>query len=79
MRFCSGHGNSAVLRELSLYPQSLLAKLTVDKLLKSLLQIVFNTSKRAGRTTQGTTTETKSLSPYSDLSSDECLRARNSE
>ena len=26
---CSGHGNSVVVRELSLYPQSLLAKLTV--------------------------------------------------
>ena len=26
---CSGHGNSVVIRELSLYPQSLLAKLTV--------------------------------------------------
>ena len=48
MRFCSGDGNSAGLRELSLYPQSLLAKLTVDKVLKSLLQIVFNTSKGQG-------------------------------
>ena len=27
--FFSGHGNSVVIRELSLYPQSLLAKLTV--------------------------------------------------
>ena len=26
---CSGHGNAVVIRELSLYPQSLLAKLTV--------------------------------------------------
>ena len=29
MGLCSGHGNSVVIRELSLYPQSLLAKLTV--------------------------------------------------
>ena len=29
MRLCSGHGNSVVIREWSLYPQSLLAKLTV--------------------------------------------------
>ena len=29
MELCSGHGNSVVIRELSLYPQSLLAKLTV--------------------------------------------------
>ena len=29
MGLCSGHGNSVVMRELSLYPQSLLAKLTV--------------------------------------------------
>ena len=67
MRFCSGDGNSAVLRELTLYAQSLVAKLTVDKVLKSLLQIVFKTLKRAGRTTQGITTETKSPSPYSEF------------
>ena len=30
MGLCSGHGNSVVIRELSLYPQSLLAKLTVS-------------------------------------------------
>ena len=30
MGLCSGHGNSVVIRELSLYPQSLLAKLTVQ-------------------------------------------------
>ena len=29
MGLCSGHGNSVVIRELSLYPQSLLAKVTV--------------------------------------------------
>ena len=29
MGLCSGYGNSVVIRELSLYPQSLLAKLTV--------------------------------------------------
>ena len=29
MGLCSGHGDSVVIRELSLYPQSLLAKLTV--------------------------------------------------
>ena len=29
MRLCAGHENSVVIRELSLYPQSLLAKLTV--------------------------------------------------
>ena len=29
MGLCSGHGNSVVIRELSLYPQSLLAKSTV--------------------------------------------------
>ena len=29
MGLCSGHGNSVAIRELSLYPQSLLAKLTV--------------------------------------------------
>ena len=29
MGLCSGHGNSVVIRELSLHPQSLLAKLTV--------------------------------------------------
>ena len=29
MGLCSGHGNSVVIRELSLCPQSLLAKLTV--------------------------------------------------
>ena len=29
MGLCSGHGNFVVIRELSLYPQSLLAKLTV--------------------------------------------------
>ena len=29
MGLCSGHGNSVVIRELSLYPQLLLAKLTV--------------------------------------------------
>ena len=29
MGLCSGHGHSVVIRELSLYPQSLLAKLTV--------------------------------------------------
>ena len=28
MELCSGHGNSVVIRELSSYPQSLLAKLT---------------------------------------------------
>ena len=32
MGLCSGHGNSVVIRELSLYPQSLLAKLTVGPL-----------------------------------------------
>ena len=32
MGLCSGHGNSVVnIRELSLYPQSLLAKLTVHE------------------------------------------------
>ena len=30
MGLCSGHGNSVVIRELSLYPQSVLAKLTVQ-------------------------------------------------
>ena len=29
MGLCSGHGSSVVIHELSLYPQSLLAKLTV--------------------------------------------------
>ena len=29
MGLCSGHGNSVAIRELSLYPQSLLGKLTV--------------------------------------------------
>ena len=29
MGLCSGHGNSVAIRELSFYPQSLLAKLTV--------------------------------------------------
>ena len=31
MGLCSGHGNSVVISELSLYPQSLLAKLTVHR------------------------------------------------
>ena len=31
MGLCSGHGHFVVIRELSLYPQSLLAKLTVEK------------------------------------------------
>ena len=33
MGLCSGHGHSVVIRELSLYPQSLLAKLTVFHIL----------------------------------------------
>ena len=34
MGLCSGHGNSVVVRELSLYSQSLLAKLTVNPPIK---------------------------------------------
>ena len=30
MGLCSGHGTSVVIRELSLYPKSLLAKLTLQ-------------------------------------------------
>ena len=37
------------------------------KCLKSLLQIVLNTLTRADRTTQGRTTETKTLSHYSEF------------
>ena len=35
MGLCSGHGNSVVIRELSLYPQPLLAKLTVYTSIKT--------------------------------------------
>ena len=35
MGLCSGHGHSVVIRELSLYPQSLLAKLTVHTLVET--------------------------------------------
>ena len=40
MGLCSGHGNSVVIRELSLYPQSLLAKLTVHIFLTLYTEIV---------------------------------------
>ena len=35
MGLCSGRGNSVIIRELLLYPQSLLAKLTVHKVLEA--------------------------------------------
>ena len=41
MGLCSGHGHSVVIRELSLYPKSLIAKLTVaDQFVVAWLGIV---------------------------------------
>ena len=48
MVLCSGHENYVVIRELSLYPQSLLAKLTV--VVVSAAQTLKNAMERATRT-----------------------------
>ena len=44
MGLCSGHENSVVIRELSLYPQSLSAKLTVSNVSSHDVVVKINTT-----------------------------------